>query len=306
MVPDLSDGLLGPLVADRASAPGEGGAASLDERVQTALAGLQSCTFCGLRCGVDRLAGRPAACRLGAETWCFKSYTSYAEDLDLVPALRVYLGGCNFRCRFCNSAPDCFAPRIGRKVEPASVAAEWAAWLDGGGRSIHLLGGEPSLHAHTILQLAAAAGRPLPLALDTNAYMSYQVLDLLAGVIRVYVADFKFGNDRCAERLARVCGYVEQVTGNLLRMAMQSDLRVRHLLMPGHVECCFRPVVEWLSRHLPNVRFRLLTSYVPEWRAASDPLLGRLNGRTEIAAALDYLAASNLDWSTDIDGWREA
>lgn len=280
--------------------------ALLQDRARKALAGLRSCTCCGLSCGVDRLAGRPAACLLGAETWCFKTYVSYAEDLDLVPALRVYLGGCSFRCRFCNTAPDCLAPRIGRKVEPTVLAAEWVEWLDAGGRSIHLLGGEPSLHVHTILQLAAAAGRPLPLVLDTNAYMSYQVLELLTDVVSVYVADFKFGNDRCAERLARVCGYVEQVTGNLLRMAMQSNVRVRHLLLPGHVECCFRPVVDWLSRHLPGVRFRLLTSFVPEWRAASDPVIGRLNGRAEIAAALEHLAASDLDWSTDIDGWREA
>ena len=38
-------------------------------------------------------------------------------------------------------------------------------------------------------------------------------------------------------------------------------LLVRHLLMPGHFDCCTRPALEWLAT-LPGVEVSLLTQYV--------------------------------------------
>ncbi|HEV3007182.1 MAG TPA: hypothetical protein VGX78_22120, partial [Pirellulales bacterium] len=90
---------------------------------------------------------------------------------------------------------------------------------------------------------------------------------LIAGVVDVYVADFKFGNDGCARRIAGVEDYVETVTRNLLLVAEQNDLIVRHLLLPGHFDCCYRPVVAWLRRKLPRTKFSIRDGYLPRWRA---------------------------------------
>jgi putative pyruvate formate lyase activating enzyme len=197
----------------------------------------------------------------------------------------VYFGGCNFRCRFCVQAPQCFAPHAGSRVEPAAAAADFARVVGRGARTINLLGGEPSLHLHTILEIAAAAEEPLPLVLNTNMYMTPEVIDLLAGVISLYIADFKFGNDECAHALAGVQRYVEVITRNLLRVARHADLIVRHLLMPGHLECCFAPVAHWLAEHLSEIPFTLMTGYVPAWMAGGSAEIGRLLSDREIADA---------------------
>jgi putative pyruvate formate lyase activating enzyme len=238
---------------------------------------LRSCSLCERRCGVDRTAGERAPCGLGEETWCFKRHVSFAEELELLPSYMVYLGGCNFRCRFCIQAPDCFDPRRGTRVHPAQDALDFADAVRQGARTINLLGGEPSLHLHTILEIAAAAKTPLPLLLNSNMYMSPEVVQLLDGVVALYVADFKFGNDVCAKELAGVDRYVEVVTRNLRLAASKANVIVRHLLMPGHHDCCFRPVAEWMAEFLPGIRFELMKSYVPGWRAAGrHDGLGRL------------------------------
>jgi len=90
---------------------------------------------------------------------------------------------------------------------------------------------------------------------------------LLDGVVDVYLADFKFGNDACARRIAGVERYTEVVTRNLLLAGQQGDLIVRHLLLPGHHACCFVPLAEWLRAHLPKVKFSLRDGYLPRWRA---------------------------------------
>jgi putative pyruvate formate lyase activating enzyme len=274
---------------------------SLDSRIQAVKAILKSCDLCEIRCGANRLAHEPSPCGLGAETYCFKRYVSFTEEVELVPALRVYLGGCNFRCRFCNTAPDCFRAQLGERVDPVGLASQCQAAVRAGVRTINVLGGEPSLHLHAILEVAAAAPG-LPLVLNTNAYMTPKVLDLLAGLIHEYLVDFKFGNDECARRLAGVSRYLEVVTRNLGILRETESFRIRHLLMPGHLDCCFRRVVDWLSENLPGTRFRLLTSYVPGWRAETDRGLGRLNARADVRAAVVYLAGRDLDWSTDDDG----
>lgn len=255
---------------------------------------LKHCTLCEWRCGIDRTAGVSAPCKLGTETFTFKRYVSYGDEVELVPAYRVYLSGCNFRCQFCNTAPTCFKPSVGEKIAAEPMAHELALRVREGVKTIDLLGGEPSLHVHTILEIAAAADAPLPLALDSNMYMTPEVLQWLDGVITLYIADFKFGNDDCAKQLAGVANYMEIVTRNLLFVDGRTPTIIRHLLMPGHIECCFKPVVEWIAANLPHTRFQLHTGYVPCWRANNDPNINRLNRADEVREAKDYIQQLNL------------
>ncbi|MBU0641489.1 MAG: radical SAM protein [Planctomycetes bacterium] len=261
---------------------------ALLERSRAARAMLHHCTLCELRCGTNRLAGQPGRCRLGPDSFLYKHYLSLNEEPELMPALRLFLGGCNFRCQYCDEAPLAFRPGAGRRIEAATWAAQWAEAAKVGARAISLLGGEPSLHAHTILQAAAASPRPLPLALNSNMYMTPAVLDLLAGVVDWYLADFKFGNDACAARFAGVQHYTAIVQRNIRAAAQQARVIVRHVLLPGHLECCFRPVVDWVVQHLPNVRFQLYPGYVP-CDDATEHTLARLNTPEEVTSAQDYL-----------------
>jgi putative pyruvate formate lyase activating enzyme len=256
---------------------------------------LRSCTLCERRCGVNRLAGERAPCGLKDETWCFKRHISYAEEGDLLPSYMVYLGACNLRCRFCVQGPGCFAPAEGCRVDAREAARDFARVVDRGARTINLLGGEPSLHLHTILEIAAASDRALPLVLNTNMYMSPEVIDLLEGVVTLYLADFKFGDNGCAKSLAGIERYVEVVRRNLLHASRTTPLIVRHLLMPGHFDCCLRPVVDWLASELPGTPLSLMTSYVPAWRAASDEgPMSRCLTDEERRRAEAYAASSGL------------
>ncbi len=249
--------------------------ADLRRRIRRARSSLACCNLCERRCGIDRTRGERAPCGLDAETWCFKRHISFAEEHELLPSYMVYLAGCNFRCQFCVQAPTCFDPKHGTRLDPVEAAADFQRIVDRGARTINLLGGEPSLHPHTILEIAASGREPLPLVLNSNMYMTTEVLELLDGVVSMYLADFKFGSDDCARRLAGVDRYFEVVTRNLRLVAKRTELLVRHLVMPGHLDCCLRPVARWMSRHLPETRFNLMTSYVPAFRAESSEQLGR-------------------------------
>jgi uncharacterized Fe-S radical SAM superfamily protein PflX len=59
------------------------------------------------------------------------------------------------------------------------------------------------------------------------------------------------------------------VRENLQWAHTHSDLIVRHLLMPGHAACCWRPVAEWLAENLPGVKVNLRAGFWPAWQRAA-------------------------------------
>ena len=51
----------------------------------------------------------------------------------------------------------------------------------------------------------------------------------------------KFGNDACASALAGAQGYRAAMEELLPLAAGSANLLVRHLVMPGHLDCCTGP-----------------------------------------------------------------
>ena len=270
--------------------------AELLRRASIAREELRHCNMCELHCNIDRTRNEHAPCGLNAESFTFKRHISLAEEARLIPSFMIYFGGCNFRCAFCIQGPVCFDTFRGHSVVPRELARDCATMVAKGARTINLLGGEPTLHLHTLLELAAEAPEPLPLVLNSNFYMTPHVLDLLKGTVHLYLADFKFGNDACAKRIAGIDRYNEVVKRNLLVAAEHGEMMVRHLLMPGHYECCFEPVAHWMAQNLRHIPFSLMCGYVPAFRAgnATTPELGRVSDTDDIDKAWTLVSRLGL------------
>jgi putative pyruvate formate lyase activating enzyme len=58
------------------------------------------------------------------------------------------------------------------------------------------------------------------------------------------------------------------VQENLLWAQEHSELVVRHLVMPGHVDCCWAPAARWLAEALPGVKVNLRSGFWPAWQSA--------------------------------------
>ena len=129
----------------------------------------------------------------------------------------------------------------------------------------------------------------------SDFYGTPEAFALLREVVDIYVADFKFGNDDCGERIAKVERYVATVTRNLADTAEHGDLIVRHLLLPGHYECCYRPIVERLAREMPGVKFSIRDGYLPRWQARHYGELAHRLHSTAAAEAHEYAAKWGLN-----------
>ena len=237
-------------------------------RAESARAALADCRLCAHQCGVNRLVGERGLCRAGATTRVFLAQVEVSDELELIPTFAIALSGCDLRCAFCITGAESWNTRAGAPLDAASLAARARTALDQGARTVMVLGGEPTIHLPAVLEIIAALPDNAKLVWKTNAHASAQARALLDGFFDVWLADYKFGNDHCAERLARISGYTGAVQENLLWANEHSELIVRHLVMPGHVECCWAPVARWLSEHLPGVKVNLRAGFWPAWQAS--------------------------------------
>lgn len=262
------------------------------ERLMAASAHRRHCLLCEHRCGVDRAAGDLGRCKAPDTARVFRHRIEYGEEPQIVPSHLFYLSGCDMRCAFCIAEANAFDPHRGQPLTTEFFCQAVAWGRARGARNIQWVGGEPTIHIPAVLEVMAVC-RPLPpVVWKSDFYGSPEAFALLAGVVDVYVADFKFGTDACARRIAGVDRYLATITRNLAIAASQTDLIVRHLLLPGHFDCCYRPIIAWLARHLPAAKFSLRDGYQPRWQARHyDELAAPLSPRQRERAA--QLAAAH-------------
>ncbi len=233
------------------------------ERAERARELLASCMLCPRNCAVNRLAGETGYCRLGAEAHCFREVLHYGEEKELNPSHQVFFSGCNLVCGFCTVMEWVESPLAAPPVDLDSLVECIAERRRQGARTLNLLGGEPSVSPHVILELLARIPADTHVVWNSNMYYAPVVGELLDGLVDTFLADFKCGNNRCAGELLRATDYVEVMQQNLLAAAQSADVIVRHLVMPGHEICCTEPVLQWLSQNLPEVKVSLGGHYLP-------------------------------------------
>jgi putative pyruvate formate lyase activating enzyme len=192
----------------------------------------------------------------------------YGEEELLRPAHAIFFSGCTARCRFCTAARYAFNPVYGAPVTAAQLAARILQRQAEGARSVCFIGGDPAPHIPLILATLATLGarRTIPAIFNSNFYLTDDALDLLDRAINLYLPDLKFGPttgaQSCGEAIGGMPDYWNVVTGCIARVAAQGrPVIVRHLLMPGHFDCCTAPALTWLATQ-PAVQVSLLTQYL--------------------------------------------
>ncbi|MDX2227396.1 MAG: radical SAM protein [Verrucomicrobiae bacterium] len=237
------------------------------ERLPQAVAMLSECRYCRHECGVSRSTGQRGPCGAGTQTRFFSAQTEVSDERLFAPVYAIAFGGCDLRCSFCITGAQSWNARGGEIADVGSLVSKAEKALEAGARSLMILGGEPTVHLHTVLEMASVLPESAPLIYKSNGHFSAWAQQWLQGIFDVFLIDCKFGNDHCAERLAGIKNYTAILKENLRWAHRSGRLVIRHLVMPGHVGCCWTPVARWLSEELPGVAINLRTGFWPGWQS---------------------------------------
>jgi putative pyruvate formate lyase activating enzyme len=262
---------------------------------------IEECTFCEKRCRANRKAGQLGACRVGHESRVSSAFEHIGEEPELVPSGTIFFSGCNMACQYCQNWEISQFPQGGEVWSPQKIA-DWIEYHRRAGvRNVNLVGGEPTPNLHTILASLNLCNVNIPVIWNSNMFMSKETMELLNGVVDVYLADFKYGNDECARRLSLVNeGYWKTLTRNSILAAEQAEILYRHLVLPNHIDCCSKPVLKWIAENLGDrVRINIMSQYRPEYRAIGISEISRRITKEEYDTVVSYSKQLGL-WNLEL------
>lgn len=266
-----------------------------DLKIEIAHRILRQCHLCNRKCGINRSAGELGYCKCGDIMAVSSIFTHLGEEPELVPSGTVFTFGCTIRCRHCQNWT------ISQWIEPINVftSKDMALAVEhlrlSGCRNVNLVGGEPTPWLKQWLETFNQVHLNLPIVWNSNSYYSSETAQLLSGFADVYLLDFKYGPSDCATRISDAPEYWKVCTKNHLEAKKHGELLIRVLVLPNHLECCTKPILNWIGENLDaKTRVNLMFQYRPKWRAKEIPEIRRRLTKTEMNKAVQLAKKAGL------------
>lgn len=260
----------------------------------------KKCGLCPWKCKVNRFE-EEGKCRAKNYSRVFYQGILYGEEINISPCYGIFFAGCNLKCIFCECGQFQANPQLARRASIKGMInslREYGTHV----RSLQFIGGEPSLHVLSMLKIMQGIrGFYKPMAvLNTNMYFSEAARPFLDEIADTFLADYHFGNDACAYTLSGARDYCAVVSNNIQwALEKHKQVIVRHLVMPGHLECCMIPVVDYV-KELPGVQFSALFNYYPCFEAIKDVRMKRRLNKAEKETAIKLLERNNMQQASGI------
>jgi len=257
---------------------------------------LSDCTVCPRECRVDRRR-ELGDCATGAAA-VVASWGPHLGEEPVISGSRgsgtVFLANCNLRCAFCQNhdisqRPGAFA---GGAIGDEELAAIFLELQDRGCHNLNWV--SPSHQVPQLVRALAIAvqrGLSIPIVHNSNGYDSVRVLELLEGIVDIWMPDLKYADPAAGCRLSGVDDYPQRARAALAEMHRQvgeawelgpeGELRrgllVRMLVLPDGLAGT-EASLAWLASALsPTVAVSLLAQYRPAHRVPLVPELADLD-----------------------------
>jgi putative pyruvate formate lyase activating enzyme len=253
----------------------------MEERTRRAVAllGDERCVVCPRLCKVGRLHDERGLCGIGRHAIVASHFPHFGEENCLRGwngSGTIFFSGCNLRCVFCQNYDISWQVQ-GEEVGPDRLAHMMLELQDSGCHNINWVTPE-----HVVPQIleamprAVAGGLCLPTVYNTSSYDSIDSLELMDGIVDVYMPDLKYATPDASRRYSRRGDYSDVARKSVKEMNRQvgplrfdehglarRGLLLRHLVMPGMVdetEAVLRFVADELG---PDTYVDLMAQYYP-------------------------------------------
>ncbi len=277
----------------------------LNERVARGREALRSCTICPRNCRVDRWADKFAVCKTGRYAVVSSYFPHFGEE-DCLRGWKgsgtIFFSGCNLRCVFCQNFDISWQLR-GAPAPPKKLAGMMLELQEMGCHNINFVTPEHVVpQIIEALPLAIKGGLRLPIVYNTSAYDSMESLELLNGIVDIYMPDFKYSDSEMARQYSKAPDYPDVARRTIKEMYLQvgdlvldenglakRGLMIRHLVMPEDIAGT-REVMSWISRELsPGTYVNVMAQYYPAGKVLLKeyPEINRRVTPTEHERALD-------------------
>lgn len=266
----------------------------LKEKVEESYKILNSCELCERKCRVNRNE-KLGFCRVGNKPIISSAFVHLGEESMLIPSFTIFFMGCTFHCQYCQNYSISQWQENGNIVTIEDIAKMVDENKDC--RNVNFVGGEPTPQLPFILDALQNVKSDIPTVWNSNFYMSLKSMNLLKGVIDVYLPDWKYWNNKCALRLSKVKNYLEVIKRNHDLAFKDSEMIIRHLVLPNHFECCTKPILSYIAENYgEKVIVNVMGQYRPEYKAHKYLEISRFPTKEELEKIWKLAEDLGLNW----------
>ena len=158
------------------------------------------------------------------------------------------------------------------------------------------------------LELAAGMGLQLPLVYNSGGYDSVETLELLDGIVDIYMPDMKYSDEKTAKQLSGIQNYPKVNKAAIREMyrqvgdlqideqgIAQRGLLVRHLVLPNRLAGT-EEIVRFLAQEVStNTYLNIMAQYHPCYKAFDMLSLSRPVLKQELSEAIGLAHQQGLN-----------
>lgn len=271
---------------------------------------MKECTLCPRNCKVNRAGGEAGVCGVSGDGILGARAALHMWEEPCISGEHgsgtVFFSGCPLRCIYCQNYEIAHA-ETGKQISVERLAEIFLELAEKGANNINLV--TPTHYTPEIVQavtLARGAGLTLPIIYNCSGYEKVETLRQLAGIVDIYLTDFKYMDREIAARYSKAPDYPEIAKKALQEMVRQtgapvfgespsgeqdmlgSGVIVRHLLLPNCLQNGKEVVRYVYETYGDAVYLSLMNQYTPLPQVKNIPELNRKVTEREYEKLIDY------------------
>ena len=277
---------------------------------------LEKCVLCPHMCRVNRKAGETGFCNAGLMPSVSSAMAHHGEEPPISGKFgsgTIFFSRCNMRCVYCQNYQISQEPG-GIDTNILKLAEIMIELQVKKCHNINLV--SPTIWIPQILgavSMARIKGLNIPLVYNTGGYDNPKIIELLEGIIDIYMPDMRYSDDLSAEKYSGIKNYVRNNRESVAEMYRQvgnlkisrngvanKGLLIRLLVMPGNISGT-RKTLDFIKSELSiEVPLSIMAQYHPEFKALSFTELSRNINEDEYWEVVNY--AEKLGFE---NGWTQ-
>lgn len=253
---------------------------------------LSNCILCPRKCGVDRTVGQTGYCGMPGDLLVARAALHMWEEPCIsgnTGSGTVFFSGCNLKCVFCQNHSiaigDC-----GKPISTQRLSEIFLELQQKRAANINLV--TPTHYIPQIryaLLLAKEQGLTLPIVYNTGSYESIESLQLLDGLVDIYLPDLKYYSTELSSTYSHAADYFQVATASIEEMyrqvgtpvfdettgMMKRGMIVRHLILPEQTKDSKKILRYLYETYGDNIYISIMNQYTPLPHVSQIPPLNR-------------------------------
>lgn len=238
---------------------------------------LKECNLCPRNCRINRYK-QLGACGAN-EKLKIAYYSLHLWEEPIISGKNgsgtIFFSNCNLKCIYCQNR-KISTGGYGKEIDSNKLKEIMLSLQNDNAHNINLV--TPTHYVPQILEVLKEIKNKeltIPVVYNTSSYENVSTIDMLDGMVDIYLADFKYFDDDLGVKYSNCKNYFIYASLAIDRMyrqvgnfiiendLMKRGLIVRILVLPGHVDDAIKIIDYLYAKYGNNIILSIMNQYTP-------------------------------------------